>query len=55
MTDYDLLLRLDERLANQEKHFTNHILLHVAVTIPALAIALRIWIALFIMQIMFLL
>ena len=46
MTDHDLLLRIDERLSSQEKHFTNHIRHHWAVTIPALAIAIGLLIAL---------
>ena len=46
MNDHDLLMRIDEKLDGLSKQFSNHIRHHWMVTIPVLAIALGLLIAL---------
>ena len=38
MNDHDLLVRIDERLSNLQKGFSNHIKHHWMMTIPLFAI-----------------
>ena len=38
MNDHDLLVRIDERVCNLTKHFSNHIKHHWLITVPLLMI-----------------
>ena len=46
MNDHDLLVRMDEKLDELSKQFSNHIRHHWMVTIPVLVIALGLLVAL---------
>lgn len=46
MTDHDLLVRMDEKLDELSKQFSNHIKHHWMISIPVIMIALGLLIAL---------